>query len=68
MPEEDPTRICDKVTTKRVDLGLELLADLVEGFCIEGTAQRVVEVFDELVRVILLSYKWRIVWIRFFLR
>ena len=68
MPEEDPTRICDKVTTKRVDLGLELLADLFEGFCVEGAAQRVVEVFDELGRVILLSYNWRIEWLRFFLR
>ena len=47
VPEEDATRICDKVTTKRVDLGLELLADLLEGFWVEGAAEGVVEERDE---------------------
>ena len=48
----------NKVTSQPVDLGLELLADLFEGFWVEGAAKRIVEVFDELGGVILLSYNW----------
>ena len=48
MPEEDTARVCDEVTAKRVDLGLELFADLFKRFRFKGAAQRVVKIFEEL--------------------
>ena len=38
MPEEDTACVFDEVTSKRVNLGLELLADLFERFRVEGAA------------------------------
>ena len=47
MPQEDAARIFNEVTTKPVDLRLELLADLFEGFWFEGAAEGIVEERDE---------------------
>ena len=47
MPEEDATRIFDKVTSKSIDLGLELFSDLFEGFWIKGAAEGVIKERNE---------------------
>ena len=47
VPQEDAARIFNKVASKPIDLGLELLADLFEGFWVEGAAEGVVEECDE---------------------
>ena len=54
MPQEDAAGVFDEFASKPIDLRLELFSDLLEGFWVEGAAQRVVEVFDELGGVCLL--------------
>ena len=48
MPEEDTACVFDEVTSKRVDLGLELFTDFFKRFWVEGAAQCMVEVIDQL--------------------
>ena len=48
VPQEDATRVFNKITSKPVNSGLELFADLFERFRVEGAAQRMVEVIDQL--------------------
>ena len=47
VPQEDAAGVFNEVTTKSIDLGLELLSDLFEGFRVEGAAEGVVEECDE---------------------
>ena len=47
VPQEDATGIFNEVASKGIDLGLELLADLFEGFWVERAAEGVVEECDE---------------------
>ena len=47
MPQEDAARVFDEVASEPIDLGLELLADLLEGFWVEGAAEGVIEERDE---------------------
>ena len=47
MPQEDAAGIFDEVTSKPIDLGLELLSDLLEGFGVEGAAEGIVEERNE---------------------
>ena len=47
VPQEDAASVFDKVASKPVDLGLELLSDLFEGFWVEGAAEGVIEECDE---------------------
>ena len=47
VAQEDAARVLDEVASKGIDLGLELLADLFEGFRIEGAAEGVVEESDK---------------------
>jgi hypothetical protein len=47
VPQEDAARVLDEVASKPIDLGLELFADLLEGFRVEGAAEGVVEERDE---------------------
>ena len=47
VPQEDAASVFNKVVSKVIDLGLELLADLFEGFRVEGAAEGVVEERDE---------------------
>jgi len=47
VPQEDAAGVFNEVTSKAIDLGLELLADLFEGVWVEGAAEGVVEERDE---------------------
>jgi len=47
VSQEDAARVLNEVASKSVDLRLELLADLFEGFWVEGAAEGVVEERDE---------------------
>ena len=47
VPKEDAAGIFNKVVSKVIDLGLELLSDLFEGFRVEGAAEGIVEERDE---------------------
>ena len=47
MPQEDAARVLDEVASKPIDLRLELLADLFEGFWVEGAAEGVIKERDE---------------------
>jgi len=47
VSQEDAARVLNEVASKSVDLRLELLADLFEGFWVEGAAEGVVEECDE---------------------
>jgi len=47
VPKEDTTRIFNEVASKVIDLGLELLSDLLEGFWVEGAAEGIVEEREE---------------------
>jgi len=47
VPQEDAAGVLDEVASKPIDLRLELLSDLFEGFRVEGAAEGVVEERDE---------------------
>ena len=47
VPQEDAARIFDQVASKPIDLRLELLSDLLEGFRVEGAAEGIIEEIDE---------------------